>query len=59
MVAFIDAHRGEYGVEPICAQLLIAPPTYHAMNASVADPTRRSARTQRVGAPQPDCITPE
>lgn len=25
MVAFIDAHREEYGVEPICAQLPIAP----------------------------------
>jgi putative transposase len=28
MVAFIDAHRDEYGVEPICNQLPIAPSTY-------------------------------
>ena len=25
MLAFIDAHRDEYGVEPICRQLQIAP----------------------------------
>jgi putative transposase len=30
MVAFIDAHRATYGVEPICAVLPIAPSTYHA-----------------------------
>ena len=29
MVAFIDDHRGEQGVEPICAQLPIAPSTYY------------------------------
>jgi putative transposase len=28
MVAFIDAHRAKYGVEPICAELPIAPSTY-------------------------------
>ena len=30
MVGFIDENRREYGVEPICAVLLIAPPTYYA-----------------------------
>jgi hypothetical protein len=25
MVSFIDAHRDQYGVEPICRQLPIAP----------------------------------
>ncbi len=29
MVSFIDQHRAEYGVEPICAQLPIAPSTYY------------------------------
>ena len=29
MMAFIDAHRDEYGVEPICAELPIAPSTYY------------------------------
>jgi hypothetical protein len=28
MVAFIDDHRSEYGVEPICEVLPIAPSTY-------------------------------
>lgn len=27
-MAFIDAHRAEYGVEPICAELQIAPSSY-------------------------------
>ncbi|QBI20533.1 hypothetical protein ER308_13810 [Egibacter rhizosphaerae] len=30
MVAFIDDHKVELGVEPICAQLPIAPSTYYA-----------------------------
>ena len=29
MVAFIDDHRAEYGVEPICRVLPIAPSTYY------------------------------
>lgn len=29
MKAFIDDHRGAYGVEPICKVLPIAPSTYH------------------------------
>jgi putative transposase len=29
MVAFIDEHREEYGVEPMCKVLPIAPSTYH------------------------------
>jgi hypothetical protein len=29
MTAFVDAHRQEYGVEPICRLLEIAPSAYH------------------------------
>jgi transposase InsO family protein len=47
LVAFIDAHRGTYGVEPICRVLPIAPSTYHETKAREADPTRRPARAQR------------
>ncbi|MDB4916448.1 MAG: transposase orfB family [Gemmatimonadetes bacterium] len=47
MVAFIDAHRETYGVEPICAQLPIAPSTYYEAKARQADPARLPARTQR------------
>lgn len=44
MVKFIDAHRGAYGVEPICAVLPIAPATYHAHKARQADASRLPAR---------------
>jgi hypothetical protein len=47
MVAFIDDHRGTYGVEPICAVLPIAPSTYYAYRAQAADPTRTCAREKR------------
>ena len=47
MIAFIDDHRGSYGVEPICRVLPIAPSTYHAHAAQRADPTLGSARSQR------------
>jgi putative transposase len=47
MVAFIDAHRAEHGVEPICAQLPIAPSVYYEHKARQADPTRLPPRLQR------------
>lgn len=47
MMAFIDAHRGEYGVEPICTELPIAPSTYYAHKARERDPTRHPARFHR------------
>jgi putative transposase len=47
MVSFIDAHRGAYGVEPICAVLPIAPSTYHQHKARQADPTCQPARARQ------------
>ncbi len=47
MVAFLDANRREYGVEPICAVLPIAPSTYYEAKARERDATRLPARTQR------------
>ncbi len=47
MVQFVDDYRDQYGVEPICAVLPIAPSTYHRHRAAQVDPTRRSARAQR------------
>ena len=47
MVDFIDAHRDEYGVEPICEVLPIAPSTYHEHEARKREPERRSARAKR------------
>jgi len=47
MIAFIDDHRGAYGVEPICEVLPIAPSTYHAHVARRRDPDKASARGRR------------
>jgi putative transposase len=47
MIAFIDAHRGTYGVEPICKVLPIAPSTYHAHAARRADPGKQPTRMKR------------
>jgi putative transposase len=47
MASFIDAHRAEYGVEPICAELPIAPSAYYEHKARQKDPSREPARVQR------------
>ncbi len=47
MVRFIDDYRAEYGVEPICQVLPIAPSTYYTRKTIEADPTKASARAQR------------
>jgi len=47
MLAFIDAHRGQYGVESICKQLPIAPSTYYEHKARQSDPPRLPPRAQR------------
>jgi transposase InsO family protein len=47
MVAFIDAHRARFGVEPICAVLPIAPSVYYERQARRRDPQRQPARAQR------------
>lgn len=54
MIAFIDDHRGSYGVEPICRVLPIAPSTYHEQVAQRRDPMRRSVRARRDMALKPD-----
>jgi len=50
MVAFIDAHRAEYGVEPICAELQIAPSSYYELKARERDPERIPPRLKRDAA---------
>jgi len=47
MVSIIDENREEYGVEPICKQLPIAPSTYYEQKAREADPSRLPERTVR------------
>jgi hypothetical protein len=46
-VAFIDAHRAEYGVELICEELPIAPSTCYEAKARERDPARLPARLRR------------
>jgi transposase InsO family protein len=47
MIGFIDDHRDQFGVEPICRVLPIAPSTYFKHKAEQRDPTQRSVRAQR------------
>ncbi len=47
MMPFIDAHREDLGVEPICRELAIAPSSYHEHALRLADPGRRPARARR------------
>ncbi len=47
MTAFIDDYKGEYGVEPICRVLPIAPSTYYETKRQQREPDRRSARARR------------
>jgi len=54
MVAFIDAERATCGVEPICAQLPIAPSTYYAHKAQQRDPARCCTRAQRDARLRPE-----
>jgi len=47
MVAFIDRHRDQYGVEAICALLPMAPSSYYEYKARQIDASRLPARTHR------------
>jgi len=47
MVIFIDQHREDYGVEPICKLLPNAPSTYRRRKYLEQYPERRSERAQR------------
>jgi len=42
MVNYIDAHRSEFGVEPICTTLQVAPSTYYAAKSRL--PSARQIR---------------
>jgi putative transposase len=46
MILFIDQHRKDHGIEPICKVLPIAPSTYHDHVARRRDPSRLSARAK-------------
>jgi putative transposase len=46
MTAFIEEHRGEFGVEPMCRTLHVAPSTYYDRRSIAQDPDRSSARAK-------------
>jgi putative transposase len=46
MIAYIDANRDRFGVEPICQVLPIAPSTYH--QASRRPPSARRRRDEEL-----------
>ena len=51
---FIDDHRDDHGVEPICKVLPIAPSTYYAHAAIVRDPGLASDRAKRDAELRPE-----
>jgi putative transposase len=44
IVGFIDEHRQEFGVEPICRVLQMAPSTYYTARRRVIEPSARALR---------------
>ena len=47
MIAFIDEHKGRFGVEPLCALLPISSSSYYEYKAREADTARQCARWHR------------
>ena len=47
MIAFIDAHKDQYGIEPMCKQLPMAVSTYYAHKDRESDPDKESNRSIR------------
>jgi hypothetical protein len=56
MTAFIDTHRQEYGVEPICRVPQIAPSAYYERVRKRREPHRRSARERQDEALKPEIL---
>jgi len=48
LVGFIDEHRAEFGVEPICEELEMAPSTYYAAKHREIAPSKRAVRDARM-----------
>jgi len=54
MIQFIEDHRTDHGVEPICRVLPIAPATFYDNLAKRAEPSRLSARAVRDAELKPE-----
>ena len=48
MSKVIDAHRDQFGVEPICSVLQVAPSSYYAVKARQRHPSKRTLRDQEL-----------
>jgi putative transposase len=44
----VDAHRDEFGVEPICRVLDLAPSSYYAVKTRQRDPSARALRDREL-----------
>ena len=55
MIAYVDAHKERFGVEPICEQLPIAPSTYYA--AKSRPPSARAVRDEGLKTRDPACAS--
>ena len=53
MTSFVDENRADFGVEPICAELPIAPSVYYEHKRREREPERCSARSRRDGELRP------
>ena len=53
MTSFVDENRADFGVEPICAELPIAPSVYYEHKRREREPDRCSARCRRDGELRP------
>lgn len=47
MIRFVDRYRAQFGVEPICKVLQLAPSTYHRHKQLEREPDKRSDRAKR------------
>lgn len=56
IVRFIDDHRHDFGVEPICQHLQIAPSTYHRHKQLERQTDRRSQRVKRDEQMMPEIL---
>jgi len=56
MIAFIQDHRGQHGVEPMCRVLQIAPSTFYEQQAIAGDPSLASDRAQRDRKMRPELL---
>lgn len=54
MIQFIEDHRHDHGVEPICRVLPIAPTTFYDNLAKQADPSLLSDRAKRDAELKPE-----